>query len=47
MSKLFVYGVSERCPRDVLKREFERWGEVTDVDNTGKGYAFVTMRDKG
>ena len=25
MSKLFVYGVNERCPRDVLESEFGRW----------------------
>merc|ERR1719398_544337 len=46
MSKLFVYGVNERCPRDVLEAEFGRCGEVTDVYNTGKGYAFVTMVDE-
>merc|ERR1719322_1230280 len=46
MSKLFVYGVNERCPRDVLESEVGRGGEVTDVYNTGKGYAFVTMVDE-
>ena len=45
-SKLFVYGVNENCPRDVLENEFGRCGEVTDVYNTGKGYAFVTMIDE-
>ena len=46
MSKLFVRPVNKSCPRDVVRRAFERWGEVTDVDNTGKGYAFVTMIDQ-
>ena len=45
-SKLFVYGVNENCPREVLENEFGRCGEVTDVYNTGKGYAFVTMIDE-
>ena len=44
--KLFVYGVSEDCPRDIIEGEFRTCGEVDDVFNTGKGYAFVTMRDK-
>jgi len=46
MSKLFVYGVNDRCPRDVLEGEFARCGEVTDVYITEKGYAFVTMADQ-
>ena len=46
MAKLFVYGVNARCPRDTLKGEFSRCGEVTDVYITEKGYAFVTMADE-
>ena len=45
-SKLFVYGVNENCPREVLENEFGRCGEVTDVYNTGRGFAFVTMTDE-
>lgn len=45
MAKLFVYGVNARCPRDTIENEFARCGEVTDVYNTQKGYAFVTMAD--
>merc|ERR1712088_727130 len=45
MSKLFVYGVDPACPRETLEGEFGRCGEVTDVYNTEKGYAFVTMAD--
>merc|ERR1712001_376987 len=45
MSKLFVYGVDPACPRETLEGEFSRCGEVTDVYNTEKGYAFVTMAD--
>ena len=26
--------------------EFEKFGPITDVHNTGKGYAFVTFEDK-
>ena len=44
--KLFVYGVSKDCPRDILEGKFRTCGEVDNVFNTGKGYAFVTMRDK-
>ena len=44
--KLFVYGVRASCPRDVLKTEFSKCGRVTDVFNTGKGYAFITMEDE-
>jgi len=46
MSKLFVYGVNAHCPRDVLESEFGSCGQVDDVYNTGKGYAFVTMADQ-
>ena len=45
MAKLFVYGVNPHIPRDVLETEFGKCGEVTDVYNTEKGYAFVTMAD--
>lgn len=45
MSRLFVYGVNQRCPEHTIRSEFEKCGEVTDVFITGKGYAFVTMAD--
>merc|ERR1711981_1542311 len=45
MSELFVYGVDPSCPRETLEGEFSRCGEVTDVYNTEKGYALVTMAD--
>ena len=44
--KLFVYGVRPSCPRDLLEREFSKSGQVIDIFNTGKGYAFVTMANK-
>ena len=44
--KLFVYGVRSSCPRDMLEREFSKSGHVSDIFNTGKGYAFVTMADE-
>ncbi len=43
MSKLFVYGVDENCDNNDIQGEFEKFGTVTDVYNTGKGYAFVTF----
>jgi cold-inducible RNA-binding protein len=46
MSKLFVYGINASCTREVIEGEFGRCGEVTDVYNTEKGYAFVTMADE-
>ena len=44
--KLFVYGVSGSCPKGILEKEFERYGRVSDVFITGKGYAFITMDSK-
>ena len=44
--KLFVYGVSASCPKGLLEKEFERYGNVSDVFITGKGYAFITMETK-
>ena len=44
--KLFVYGVSASCPKGILEKEFERYGMVSDVFITGKGYAFITMESK-
>lgn len=43
--KLFVYGVSEHCSYEVIEGEFRTCGNVEDIFNTGKGYAFVTMSD--
>ena len=37
MTKLFVYGVNSRCPREDLEEVFGKYGEVTDVYITGKG----------
>jgi len=47
MAKLFVYGVNQNCPDSVLREEFGKAGQVDDVYITEKGYAFVTMADKG
>jgi len=46
MTKLFVYGVNNRCPKGLLEDEFSRYGEVTDVHITEKGFAFVTMTNQ-
>merc|ERR1712066_432345 len=46
MPKLFVYGVTANCPKEELQDTFGKYGEVTDVYNTGKGFAFVTMEDQ-
>ena len=37
MTKLFVYGVNARCPKDILEDEFSRCGKVDDVYITEKG----------
>merc|ERR1712088_35784 len=34
------------CPRDLIEDKFGKFGRVTDVFNTGKGYAFITMDDE-
>ena len=36
-TKIFLYGVSASCPRDLLEDEFERFGKVHEVFNSGKG----------
>ena len=41
--KLFVYGIDQNMDNGDLQAEFEKFGSVTDVYNTGKGYAFVTF----
>merc|ERR1740129_1421700 len=40
---LFVYGVDQAMEKDAIQIEFERFGMVTDVYNSQKGYAFVTF----
>ena len=35
--KLFVYGVSIRTAREELQAEFEKFGQVLDAYNSGKG----------
>ena len=44
--KLFVYGVDQNMENGDLSAEFEKCGQVTDVYNTGKGFAFVTFSSK-
>ena len=36
--KLFVYGVATQTPKEDLQTEFERFGNVTDAYNSGKGF---------
>ena len=43
--RLYVSGVNENCPNDVLNSEFSKFGEVEDLFITRKGFAFVTMGD--
>ena len=35
--KLFVYGVSIRTAKEELQAEFEKFGQVLDAYNSGKG----------
>jgi len=44
--KLFVYGIDQNMANGDIQSEFEKYGAVTDVYNTGKGYAFVTFSRK-
>ena len=46
MSKLFVYGIDQSASNHEIQGEFEKFGMVSDVYNTGKGYAFVTFDRK-
>ena len=43
MTKLFVYGVNSRCPKDLLEDEFGKCGKVEDIYITGKGKCFSTL----
>ena len=36
---------NENCPNETLEQEFAKYGEVTDLFITRKGFAFVTMGD--
>jgi len=44
--KLFVYGVDQYREADQLSAAFSSFGAVTDVYNSGKGFAFVTYGSK-
>merc|ERR1719481_1862883 len=44
--KLFIYGVDQNFANSDLQAEFEKFGTVTDVYNTGKGFAFITYERK-
>ena len=46
-TKLFVYGVNRSCPKNLLEDQFSKFGAVSDVYITEKGYAFVTMDNAG
>ena len=35
--KLFVYGIDQNMSNGDIQSEFEKFGAVTDVYNTGKG----------
>ena len=45
-TKLFVYGVDQTLPSGHIKEEFNKFGNVTDVHNPGKGFAFVNFERK-
>ena len=44
--KLYIHGVNKKMGKGELFAEFEKFGRVTDVCNTGKGFAFVTFAMK-
>lgn len=41
-----MYGVATQTPKEDLQAEFERFGQVEDAYNSGKGYAFITYATK-
>jgi len=45
-TKIFIYGVDQNMPDADLQGEFSKFGQVTDVYNSTKGYAFVTFSNK-
>jgi len=44
--KLFVYGVDQYMDNEEISSAFSQYGTVTDVYNSGKGFAFVTYSSK-
>merc|ERR1712127_282048 len=44
--KLFAYGVDQNMDNGEIQGHFEKFGQVVDVYNTGKGFAFVTFDRK-
>ena len=45
-TKLFVYGVDKNLPKENNQKEFKKFGAVKDVQNDGKGFAFVSFEKK-
>jgi RNA recognition motif-containing protein len=43
---LCVQGVDENKTEEEIKKEFEKFGTVTEAHNTGKGFAFVTFENE-
>ena len=42
--RLFIYGIDENVSNSELQAKFGEHGWITDIYNTGKGYAFVTFQ---
>jgi len=42
-NRIFIHGVSEEAQYDQFQPSVEKFGEVTDFYNTGKGFAFLTF----
>ena len=45
-ARLFVYGVGQNLANNDIKEEFKKFGTVTEVNNPGKGFAFVGFQKK-
>ena len=41
---MFVYGLHRTWDIGTIKNLFSKFGEVTKVTNTGKGYGFVAFK---
>jgi RNA recognition motif-containing protein len=44
--KVYVGGIVETIKEEDLRRDFERYGEVSNI-RFGKGFAFIEMPDDG
>ena len=44
--RVFIYNVGEETTFENVQEPLEKYGKVTDFNNTGKGFAFVTFKTR-